>query len=175
MQRAAARFSAVVVLAVVAGLLSGRPGFAAPRGKVLAVVYPLPPVSIATMHLLELKIANVSSPDRDQGRTTLVVRARLLDAHGVELARSETSTLPLGATFRWRIARASLAGVPADPSGRIPVRAEVDLAGTVGVGAFVPSLELVNELTGAGGGMIGDVRTVISGEAAFQSANQGFF
>jgi CubicO group peptidase (beta-lactamase class C family) len=62
-----------------------------------------------------------------------------------------------------------------DALGRVQVRAELLISGPIGAGAFVPSLELVDERTGATSGMIGDIRTVISGEAALQSAERGFY
>jgi hypothetical protein len=135
------------------------------QGDVLAVVFPMPAVSIAARHQLQVDVANVSDADADPGRTDLIVQGRLLDAHGVELARSESLTLPRGATFRWTISSAALAGASRDARGRAQVRAEVEIIGTEDVGAFVPSLELVSELTGEGSGMLGDIRTVISAEA----------
>jgi hypothetical protein len=132
--------------------------------ETMAVVYPMPLLSVAATHVVQVAVANVSYPC-DSGRTDLVVQGRLLDASGVELARSERLTLARGATFGWTIGRAALAGASRDARGRARVRAEVEIAGTRDVGAFVPSLELVDELTGEGSGMLGDIRTVISGEA----------
>jgi len=105
----------------------------------------------------------------------VVVQARLLDAHGVELARSDRQALPLGATFSWKITSAELADVPGDDRGRRQVRAEIGILGTLRVGAFVPSLELIDGSTGANSGVIGDTRTVISASAAYASANAGWF
>lgn len=174
MTRSLAWCFALMTLAAVAGVFSWRPVSAITGGRTLAVVYPMPSVGVAATHLLQVNLANVSRPHADSGRTTLVVQARLLDTHGVELARSESQTLPLGATFSWTIKPADLAGALGDERGRIQVRSEIGVVGTVRVGAFVPSLELVNESTGEGSGMIGDVRTVISGNAAYASANAMF-
>jgi hypothetical protein len=73
--------------------------------------------------------------------------------------------VPRGATFRWTIERAALAAASRDARGRARVRTELEIVGTRDVGAFVPSLELVNEVTGEGSGLLGDIRTVISAEA----------
>ena len=159
----------------VAGLVLWHPVYAVARDRTPAVIYPMASVGIAATQLMQLNVANVSRVDADAGRTTLVVQARLLDAHGVELARSDRQALPLGATFSWKITSAELADVPGDDRGRRQVRAEIGILGTLHVGAFVPSLELIDGSTGANSGVIGDTRTVISAQAAYASANAGWF
>lgn len=162
MQRIRARCAVLAGLAAVAG----PPVFAGMPEDTTAVVYPMPSLSVAATHLVQVVIANVSDPDASGG-TDLIVQGRLLDASGVELARSERLSLPRGATFSWTIGRAALAGASRDARGRARVRAEVEIVGARDVGAFVPSLELVNELTGEGSGMVGDIRTIVSAEADF--------
>lgn len=175
MKRSFTRCAALGASACVAALVSWHPVSAVTRDRMLAVIYPLPSVGIAATQLMEVNVANVSRVDADASRTTLVVQARLLDAQGGELARSERQALPSGATFSWKITSAELAGAPGDDRGRRQVRAEIGVLGTLRVGAFVPSLELIDGSTGANSGVVGDTRTIISANAAYASANAGWF
>jgi hypothetical protein len=171
MQRIRARYAVLAGLAAVAW----SPIVAAVQAATTAVVYPMPLLSVAATHVVQVVVANVSDPG-DPGRTDLAVRGRLLDLSGIELARSESLTVPRGATFSWTIGRAALAVASRDARGRARVRTELEIVGTRDVGAFVPSLELVNELTGEASGMVGDVRTVISAEADLTgTARRGYF
>jgi hypothetical protein len=175
MKRSFTPCAALGAAACVTALVAWNPVSATTRDRTLAVIYPLPAVGIAATQLMQVNVANVSRVDADASRTMLVVQARLLNAQGVELARSERQTLALGATFSWKITSAELTGSPGDDLGRRQVRAEIGVLGTLRVGAFVPSLELIDGSTGANSGVIGDIRTVISAQAAYASANAGWF
>jgi hypothetical protein len=174
-ERSLAGCSALVVFAALAGLFVWRPVQAVTGDRLLTLVYPMPSVGVAPRDVLQVNVANVSRAERDPNRSALVVTARLVDARGAEIVRSQSETLPHGATFRWAIGHAALAGAGTDERGRIQVRAEVAVEGIPRVGAFVPSLELVDEPTGEGSGVIGDIRTVISAQSAYASANTGLF
>ena len=94
MQRSLARWYLFAASAAVAGLLSAGPVSATTRARRLAVVYPMPSVSFAPTHQLQVNIVNSASADADASQTDLVVRGRLLDARGVEVARSGSQTGP---------------------------------------------------------------------------------
>jgi hypothetical protein len=120
------------------------------------------------------------------GSETVRVSAALLDAQGRVLAQSVPVSIAPGAFRSFDFQRDALSA-PGDPTtGRLQVRLsvliEVDTARdpaamfkvTTGL---APTLELVDSLSGktSESGMIGDIRTVISAEAAFQSANKDFY
>ena len=129
--------------------------------------YVTPSVGVALSQLLQVNVVNDSAASADPRLSVLVIQARLVDKNGVVFANSDRQTLPRGATFSWRISREALASVPADELGRVQTRVEITLRGLEDSGAFVPSLELINFATGeTESGMIGDIRTVISAEAA---------
>lgn len=137
-------------------------------------IHALPPLSVGATQTLQVNLANVSEPDPDPTRTTLVVQGRLLDRRGRELGRSASRTIERNATFSWRIARDVLSTAPADDRGRVLVRVELDVVGVPRVGGWVPSVALVDEQTGGvPSGTIGDTRTVISGQSAYASAHAG--
>ena len=142
----------------------------AAAGETMAsIVHPLPSVGVGAGQIVQVNVADGSG-----GGAPLVVVARLLDAGGGELARSERRSLAPGATFTWQVRHTDLGG-RGDALGRVQVRAELLISGPIGTGAFGPSLELVDERTGATSGMIGDIRTVISAEAALRPAERGFY
>jgi hypothetical protein len=162
-----ASFARRIALAAAAASVVSLP--AAAGDTTASILHPLPSVGVGAGQIVQVNVAGDSS-----GGAPLAVVARLLGADGGELARSERRSLAPGATFTWRIRRTELGG-RGDELGRVQVRAELLVSGSIGTGAFVPSLELVDERTGATSGMIGDVRTVISGEAALQPAERGFY
>jgi hypothetical protein len=164
-------FSVALAAAAVGSFLAN-PVSAEP--SVWTNIYALPSVGVGASQVLQVDLANVSEPV-DPTRTTLVVQGRLLDADGNELARSATRTLRRGASFHWTITRAMFASLTPDERGRVRLRVEVDVTGTPRVGAYVPSVEVVDELTGTGNGPLADTRTVISAQAAYASANAGLF
>ena len=129
--------------------------------------YVTPSVGVASSQIVQVNVVNDSAATADPRHSALVIQARLVDKNGVAVSGSERQTLPRGATFSWRISRDALSSVPADELGRVQARVEVTIRGVANSGAFVPSLEVVNPTTGATeSGMIGDIRTVISAEAA---------
>jgi hypothetical protein len=114
------------------------------------------------------------------------VSAALVDAQGRVLAQSVSTPLSPGAFRSFDFQREALAAAGDPSTGRLQVRVSVLIeVGTARdpeamfkvSSGLAPTLELVDALSGrtTESGMIGDVRTVISGEAAFQSANQGFY
>jgi hypothetical protein len=153
----------------------GATGVAAAAGAPsMALVHPLPPVGLAPTEAAQVNVANVSSGGSGPEADELAVWARLVDADGVELARSESRRLPRGATFSWSVPHRELPSASADARGRLQLRAEIFVVGPP-AGAFVPSVELVDLATGSSSGAIGDVRTVIAGEAALDGAKKDFY
>lgn len=126
-----------------------------------------PSVGVALTQFMQVNVVNDSAATADARRSALVIQARVVDRNGVEVVGSDRQTLPRGATFSWRIPREALSRIPADELGRVQARVEIMVIGVANSGAFVPSLELVNGTSGVTeSGMIGDIRTVISAEAA---------
>jgi hypothetical protein len=116
---------------------------------------------------------------------TVKMSASLIDAQGRVLAQSPTVSIAPNTFRAIDFTRDSL-GLAGEPgTGRLQVRLslriEVDTAREAAAmwklsGGLVPNVELINAFSGqTESGMIGDIRTVISGEAHFQSANQDFF
>ena len=131
----------------------------------------------------EMLRASVSSV---AGSETVRVSAALLDAQGRVLAQSAPVSIAPGAFRSFDFQRDALPAAGEPTTGRLQVRLsvliEVDIARdpaamfrvTTGL---APTLELVDSLSGktSESGMIGDIRTVISGEAALVSANKDFY
>jgi hypothetical protein len=175
MRRSITGCSALLLGFLWAGPFGSAPALAGADDLEVTVVHALPSVGLPPGHRLQVNLVNDSAPGSAAAGGELLVRARVLDGDGSELARSASELLPRGATFSWVLPHAELAARTGERTRRIQLRAEIAVVGPLYVGAFVPSLELVAEATGEPGGMIGDVRTVISAEAAFQSANKGFY
>jgi hypothetical protein len=126
-----------------------------------------PSVGVAVNQALQLNVVNDSAPAADLRRAALVVHARVLDKNGAVIAASDRQTIARGATFSWRLSKDVLAATSADELGRVQTRVEILVSGLPDSGVFIPSLELINTATGeTESGMIGDIRTVISAEAA---------
>ena len=142
---------------------------AAPDDGLAAIVHPLPSLGLAAGQAVQVNVANVSGDGVAEEGGRLAVWVRLVDADGAELASSESRWVARGRTFVWSVARSDL-----PRRGRVQVRAEIVVVGPP-AGAFVPSVELVDLATGTSSGAIGDVRTVIAGEAARYDAKQGFY
>jgi hypothetical protein len=119
------------------------------------------------------------------GSETVRASAALVDAQGRVLVQSVPVAIGPGAFRSFDFRREALpAGEPS--TGRLQVRLSVLIEVEVArdpeamfklTRGLAPTLELIDTPTGktVESGMIGDIRTVISGEAAFQSANQGFY
>jgi hypothetical protein len=113
---------------------------------------------------------SVSNPSPHGSPAPLPVRmtVRILDANGNALAVSPLMTVGPGQTKSYVVARASLPPQGEPGTGRLRMRAETYLevpsqpAGRSQV--VIAVAELVEETTGKHSGMIGDVRTVISGQ-----------
>ncbi len=116
---------------------------------------------------------------------TVRMSAALVDAQGRVLAQSPTVSIAPGTFRAIDFTRDSL-GLAGEPgTGRLQVRVslriEVDTAREPVAmwkltNGLVSNLELINAFNGqTESGMIGDIRTVISGQAAYASANAGLF
>jgi hypothetical protein len=102
----------------------------------------------------------------------VLMRVRVLDTSGGALAVSPLMTVGPGQTRSFSVKRTSLPPQGEPGTGRLQVRTETHLEIPSQPGGHsqivLTVTELVQEATGRHSGMIGDVRTVISGEAGLQ-------
>jgi hypothetical protein len=114
---------------------------------------------------------------------TVKMSAALVDAQGRVVAQSPTVSIAPGTFRAIDFTRDSL-GLAGEPgTGRLQVRMsiriEVDTAREAAAmwrlaSGLVPNVELISTFSGqTESGTIGDIRTVISGSAAYASANAG--
>jgi hypothetical protein len=130
--------------------------------------------------MLRVSISSVA------GGETVRASASLVDAQGRILAQSVPVSIGPGAFRSFDFRRESLTAAGEPSTGRLQVRLsiliDVDVARDPEAmfkltRGLAPTLELIDTLTGktAESGMIGDIRTVISAEAAMQDANKDFY
>ena len=150
---------------------------AAPAAQADSIVIPHPALGLVPGQSLRLSVAN-TPPPRSAGPWPVRMTVRVFDQRGRQLDSSAALLVRDGMTAWWSLSRDAIGLAGESGSGRLQVRVETRLEADPTPAAekrlLFLTLELVNDLTGESG-MIGDVRTVISGEAAFQSANQGFY